>query len=228
VQLAELLDEHERTLRELEHTREENDRLHGELEQTQRLAEQQARQIAQLSHRAAPHVDPATNGTSNRDGDGVEHNGDGGAPRTPIEAVKCAMREAKHLVFADRALESANDCPYQRPEQILDVLRRLDQLAEGYLDPNGIGCSLDERARQLGLRWQGGLQDGLIARYPNHYTITYRERRWTLGPHVALGGGDGGERLARIYLVAHSGDQRTARALIVGHVGRHLPDSTTG
>jgi hypothetical protein len=225
-QLAELLDEHERTLRELEHAREKNERLRGELEQTQRLSEQQARQIAELSHNVASHAGPDTNGASNGNGDQPDRNGT--TPRTAVEAVKVAMRDAKHLVYAPRAVESAKDCPYQRPEQILDALRRLDQLAQGYLNPNGIGCGLDERARQLGLRWRGGLQDGLIARYPNHYTITYRDRRWTLGPHVALGGGDGGDRLARIYLVAHPGDQQSDRALIVGHVGRHLPDNTTG
>jgi hypothetical protein len=229
VPLSELLDEHERTLRELEHTRGENDRLQRELEEGRRLTEQQARQIADLSHRAGAHWGPGTtNASSNGHGHRNQHDMDDAAPRTAVEAVTLAMRDAKHLAYASRAVESAKDCPYQRPEQILDALRRLDQLAEGYLNPNGIGCGLDERARQLGLRWQGGLHDSIIARHPNHYTITYQDRRFTLGPHVALGGGDGGDRLARIYLVAHPGDQETERALIVGHVGRHLPDSSTG
>jgi hypothetical protein len=50
-QLTELLDEHERELRELEHARTENESLHRQLEQEQRLSEQQARQIAELSQR---------------------------------------------------------------------------------------------------------------------------------------------------------------------------------
>jgi hypothetical protein len=227
VQVTQLLDEHDRALRELEHARQENERLHQALEHQQQLSERQARQITELSRHLAP-TPAAANSDSNANHHHDHPNTSEARPRTVAQAVKLAMGHAKHLVYAPNAVESAKDCPYHRPDHILDALQRLDQLAEGYLDPNGIGCSLDERARQLGLRWQGGLQDSIIARYPNHYTISYQDRRWKLGPHIALGGGDGGERLARIYLVAHPGDQDTARSLIVGHVGRHLPDSSTG
>jgi hypothetical protein len=136
------------------------------------------------------------------------------------------MDEARHLAYAPRALESAKDSSYQRPEQILDALRRLDRLAEDYLDPDGIGCGLEERARQFGLPWQGGLHESLVARYPNHYTFCLSGS--PLGARATRGARRRRRRraLAWIYLVAHPGDQDTKRALIAGHLaspGRDPP-----
>jgi hypothetical protein len=142
--------------------------------------------------------------------------------------MKHGMSEAKHPAYAPSAIESARTPHITDPSRSSKPYAVWTSSRRGYVAPNGIGCGLDERARQLGLRWQGGLQDSIVGRYPNHYTIRYEERRWRLGLHVALGGGDGGERLARIYLVAHPGDGETERVLIVGHVGRHLPDNSTG
>jgi hypothetical protein len=52
-----------------------------------------------------------------------------------LEAVKHAMSEAKHPGYAPNAIESAIESAYHRPEQILEALRRLDQLAEGLPGP---------------------------------------------------------------------------------------------
>jgi hypothetical protein len=44
---------------------------------------------------------------------------------------------------------------------------------------------------------------------------------------VRIGSGQGAGAIARIYLALHPGDAELPRSVIVGHVGRHLPDSTT-
>ena len=48
-----------------------------------------------------------------------------------------------------------------------------------------------------------------------------------MGPHIRLGSGSGAGRIARIYLDKDEPDDPTARKLIVAHVGRKLPDTTT-
>lgn len=86
---------------------------------------------------------------------------------------------------------------------------------------------LANRAVGLGLDWRAGLSDITVARYRGDYTISHNGRSFVVGPHVVVGQGQGAQRCSRIYLVAHPGDDETPRALIVGLVGRHLPDSTT-
>ncbi|MBV9363991.1 MAG: hypothetical protein JOY89_07110, partial [Solirubrobacterales bacterium] len=73
----ELLHEHERALREVEHMRAENARLQRELEERARVSEQQARQIAELSRRVAATGNRPTNGTVKGNGHSGQHEGEG-------------------------------------------------------------------------------------------------------------------------------------------------------
>jgi len=49
-----------------------------------------------------------------------------------------------------------------------------------------------------------------------------------MGPHVRLGSGRGAGSIARIYLDKYEPEKAADRRLIVAHVGRKLPDTTTG
>ena len=144
-----------------------------------------------------------------------------------LEATRRAAARARNLVYADSAFESAADSPYRRPQEILDALDAIDVIAGEYARPEGIGKAIATRASELGLTWKGGVGDMTVSRNRDAYTITHDGRRFTVGPHVNLGGGSGAGLIARIYLVAHEGDDELPRSLIVGLVGRHLPDSTT-
>jgi hypothetical protein len=148
--------------------------------------------------------------------------GDGAPPRTTLEAVHRAAEEARALRFAPRAFESAADSPFTRPELVLDALRRLDRLAERYADPDGLGTSLAEAATQEGItQWRPGISELARTRFGEHYRFTWEGAERVLGPHLALGSGSGAGFVARIYLWAEDGE------MVVGHVGRHLPDTTT-
>ena len=59
------------------------------------------------------------------------------------------------------------------------------------------------------------------------YAATHDGHRLQLGPHVALGSGSGAGFIARIYLHVADGGGEVPRGIYVGHVGRHLPDTTT-
>jgi hypothetical protein len=141
--------------------------------------------------------------------------------------VQRAAAQAQHLVFTDAAHETAADSPYRRPADVLDALLRLDELAGLYADPEGFGRSLGQAAEELGLTWRQNVSELARSRKPHAYTVTHDGARLELGPHVALGSGSGAGFIARVYLHVADGSGDIPRGLYVGHVGRHLPDTTT-
>jgi hypothetical protein len=147
-------------------------------------------------------------------------------PATVVEAVERAAAEAQHLVFTDAARESAADSPYRRPLEILDALRKLDDLA-GRFAGGEMGASPAQIATDLGLTWKQNVSELARSRNPHDYAVTHDGRRLELGPHVALGSGSGAGFIARIYLHVADGSPDVPRGIYVGHVGRHLPDTTT-
>lgn len=150
-------------------------------------------------------------------------------PKTVLDAVKQASGESRSLIFAPRAFASAKASPFQHPEAVLDALRGLDELASRHARANGAGSALAVAARELGLDWRSGVSTATTGgrrRRRRHYECDWNGERIELGPHVRLGTGGGADRVARIYLALH-GDEDEGRRIIVGHVGRHLQDSTT-
>ncbi len=148
------------------------------------------------------------------------------APVTVLEAVERAAASAGHLVFTPDAFDSAADSPFRRPAEVLDVLRALDALA-GRFAAGEMGVSLVQAASEAGLTYKQGVSEIARSRNPHHYTATWEGHRLELGPHVALGSGSGAGFIARIYLHVADGTGEVPRGLYVGHVGRHLPDTTT-
>jgi hypothetical protein len=212
---------HEALLDELEAVRAHREELLRQVEELREAAAQDAKAIARLS---------ATLGEASA---ASESNGAGAIaqadvpPATVAEAVARAAARAQYLVFTDAAHEAAADSPYRRPAEILDTLLRLDELAGLYADPEGFGRSLGQAAEELGLSWRQNVSELARSRKPHAYSVTHDGERLELGPHVAIGSGSGAGFIARIYLHVADGSGDTARGLYVGHVGRHLPDTTT-
>jgi hypothetical protein len=161
-------------------------------------------------------------GTPDEAGSAVEEE----PPATVLEAVERAGERCPHLRFAPQAFESAAESPFSRPQLILDNLVRLDELAAAYLQGD-LGERLADVAFRMRLAWRGGISERTRTRYGREYDFAYDGRTFQLGPHVRIGSGAGAGAIARIYLSLHPGDDQLERCVIVGHVGRHLPDSTT-
>jgi hypothetical protein len=149
-----------------------------------------------------------------------------GEPATVLEAVELAADRVTQLVLLPDAFDSAEDSPFRRPQLILDALLKLDELARLYAEPGGIGESIGSVARRLGLDWVPDTTDWGGTR-GRHYEVTWKGKKFRLGPHVRLGTGAGAGSTARIYGFFYDGDGEEGRTFVVGHVGRHLPDSTT-
>jgi hypothetical protein len=206
---------------ELEAVREHRDELLRTVEELREQAGQDARTVSRLS---AALAEAAGGG----DGDGAAAPGDQDPPATVLEAVERAERDAAALRFTDAARESAADSPYRRPADVLSALQRLDRLAVLYADPGGFGTSLASAAQDLGLTWRQNVSEIARSRNPHAYAVMHDGERLELGPHVAIGSGSGAGFIARVYLHVADGSGPTPRGIYVGHVGRHLPDTTTG
>ena len=169
-------------------------------------------------------------GVGEPDGDAADADGpddDGAdAPATVLEAVERASARLEHLVLLPDAFESAEDSPFRRPQLVYDALLKLDELARLYAEPGGIGESIGSVARQLGLDWIPDTTEWGGTR-GRHYDVTWNGQKFRLGPHIRLGTGSGAGSTARIYGFFFDGDDQHGRTFVVGHVGRHLPDSTT-
>src|SRR3954470_16436323 len=149
-----------------------------------------------------------------------------GEPNSVLEAVQLAADRVTHLVLLEDAFESAEDSPFRRPQLVFDALLKLDELARLYAEPGGIGESIGSVARRLGLDWIPDTTDWGGTR-GRHYEVTWKGKKFRLGPHIRLGTGAGAGSTARIYGFFFDGDDEHGRTFVVGHVGRHLPDSTT-
>jgi hypothetical protein len=211
---------HEALLGELETVRGHREDLLRQVEELREGAERDRQAIARLSTTLAESGGARPEG----DGDGAVEEG---PPATVLEAVERAAQRFGHLTFTRSAFESAGDSPFRRPADILDALERLDRLGALYADPSGFGTSLTEAATSLGLTWRSDVSELARNRHPDRYTAVHDGARLELGPHVAIGSGSGAGFIARIYLHVADGSGDVPRGLYVGHVGRHLPDTTT-
>jgi hypothetical protein len=206
---------HEATLAELEAVREHRDELQRRIDDLEEAAARDRRSISELSTALGDRTEePVPESAAEED------------PKSALEAVRLAADTSEHLIFTESAFESAADSPYRRPAEILDALRKLDQLGERFA-AGQMGVSLGQAAQEIGLTWRAGVSELARTRWAKHYVVPHDGLNLDLGPHIALGSGSGAGFVARIYLHVADGGGDLARGIYVGHVGRHLPDTTT-
>lgn len=206
---------HEAALAELEAVREHRDDLQRRIDDLEAAAARDRQAISELSAALGDRpAEPEPEAAAAED------------PKSALEAVRLAADTSEHLIFTESAFESAADSPYRRPAEILDALRKLDQLGERFA-AGQMGVSLGQAAQEIGLTWRAGVSELARTRWAKHYIVTHDGHNLDLGPHIALGSGSGAGLIARIYLHVADGGGDLARGIYVGHVGRHLPDTTT-
>lgn len=221
---SELLEEMERALADQAATTQARDELHERMERLRAEREQDRRTITELTQLLA-----------RVDAEGEAANGEPAAateeapPATVAEAVQRAAAEARHLRFAPKAFETAEDSPFRRPGLVLRTLRALDDLAGRYA-AGDMGKSLGQAAAEHGItQWKPDIAETTRKRYEDDYSFSLEGRKLWVGPHIGLGSGSGAQFIARIYLhVADGSDPDVPRGIVVAVVGRHLPDTTTG
>lgn len=148
-----------------------------------------------------------------------QHASDEAAPATLAEAVKLADQRCDHLIFLPDAFRSAEAWHYQRPQVVLDALLKLDALAGQWLSDQLTG-SFTLAARARGLPWKPAISRTAQTQYRADYTKHYDGQEVLLGPHLAWGNSP--DNAVRVYLYL----DRDRRTVVVGHVGRHLRDTS--
>jgi hypothetical protein len=152
--------------------------------------------------------------------------------RTCLEAVQLAARHAQHLVYTDRAFDTARSAPYDEPRKLLRDLVALDRVAAAWNAPGGTGRPIRDVARDEGLEWADDVSATALGQHPREYLFVHAGRQLWAGPHVKVATGRGMRRTCRVYLALVKGDEADLaglpRGAYVGPVGKHLSDSTTG
>jgi hypothetical protein len=76
---------------------------------------------------------------------------------------------------------------------------------------------------EAGLPFKADVSQTALGKYPQEYRRSYDGKTVMLGPHIAFGAGTP-RTCVRIYFYI----DEAARRFVVGHVGNHLRDTTTG
>ncbi|MCK9249193.1 MAG: hypothetical protein M0P31_09480 [Solirubrobacteraceae bacterium] len=154
------------------------------------------------------------------------------AVHTVLDAVLLAREHADHLIYTDRALDTARTAPYDEPRKLLRDLLALDRVAAAWATPGGVGRPMRDVAVEQQLEWADDVSDSARQRYPHEYRFTHDGRVLWAGPHVKVATGRGMRRTCRVYLAMVKGDEPDLaglpRGVYVGPVGKHLSDTTTG
>lgn len=235
----EWLEEHEQALARAEELAEENAQLVEQAGEIRGLADRQEQLIADLQKQLA--VNRSTTPTASGDTTApqaelgsltaalnrrLEFLPDDSQLPDVLAAVRWAAAACQHLTITDQARQTAQESPYRSPRTVAEDLAKLDVLAELYLRPGGFGARPADAAREINLDYVETSRAAKRAR--REYTLTHKGRSYLMEPHVRVGGrAPGAGKFARIYLCLHEGDEHLDRSVLIGHVGRHLPDSTT-
>ncbi|MGE4425951.1 MAG: hypothetical protein AB7G37_05820 [Solirubrobacteraceae bacterium] len=151
---------------------------------------------------------------------------------TILDAVELARDHADHLIYTNRAIDTARTAPYDEPRKLLRDLIALDRVAAAWAVPGGIGRPIRDIAVEQQLEWADDVSATARQRYAHEYRFTHDGRTLWAGPHVKVATGRGMRRTCRVYLAMVKGDEPDLaglpRGVYVGPVGKHLSDSTTG
>lgn len=140
-------------------------------------------------------------------------------PTTLAEAVQIASTICGNLAFLPEAFRSAEAWRFPRPEVALAALHRLDQLALAWREER-LGGAFTVAARAAGLPWRPAISRTAQTEYRDDYMRRFGDREVLLGPHLAWGTTP--DNALRVYLYL----DRATRSVVVGHVGRHLRDTS--
>ena len=152
-------------------------------------------------------------------------------PKERFTSVRAAFDAARDefggaeraLVFTEAAAESASDTAFRRPDEVFDALAALATVAEEWhAAPNGaMGKTFLQRLRELGFE-ERLCSSQTVSRYTRHYLLRYEGKMVPIGLHMTLGSRD-----PNTCLSIHWWRDEANRRIVIGHCGKHLPNTLT-
>lgn len=144
---------------------------------------------------------------------------------TVVAAIEAAAKRSANVEFLDSAYASAAESPFQKPSDIFEALCDLNEIVDAWRQQRaekGSGGDLLQhlRNRGWGKRSSMHISDTTRGKFRAHYEFLYQGKRQLFEPHITIGAGDSNS-CASIHFIFDQGREK----MIVGHVGRHLPNT---
>lgn len=153
------------------------------------------------------------------------------SPKTVLQAVEMARDELGFLFFFDTAFESAKKSPYQYPDRVLEVLRKMNSVASEWLfQEDGDGLSFERTLRKFhdsddGPTFEVAEKESRSSQQKHDRVFSNgsgnKTQRRKMLAHVKLGRGrlrGGAGRTLRIHYYAERGKDKVE----IGYCGEHL------
>jgi hypothetical protein len=143
------------------------------------------------------------------------------------EAAAAAAERCRNLEILQTATSAAEASPFQRPYDIFKALTDLDEIVDAWSKnrkEKGSGGDLLQhlRDRGWGKRSSMHISDTSRGKLRCHYEFEYQGKKQLFEPHITMGAGDPNS-CASIHFIF---DQERLK-MIVGHIGKHLPNTKT-
>lgn len=143
------------------------------------------------------------------------------------EAVQLAAERCKNLEILESAFAAASESPFHRPYDILEALSDLDDIVNAWQRNRSEGRSGGDLLQHLSERGWGKRSSMHISstsrgKLRTNYEFTYQGVKQLFEPHITIGAGDANS-CASIHFIF---DQDRLK-IVVGHVGKHLPNTNT-
>ncbi len=205
---------------------EEDQDLYEELEQALTRAEKAEEQIKKLEAQVEQ-LSFAANWSSQSEGtegDQQPTASDGRSFASVGEAVDAARADFKgKLVFLNTAIESAQNSPFSRPQQVYDMLAAMAKVTERWQAGEGsLGESWERAVEEHGYEFKVKISETSRNQWGDQYTFRYRGHQILFEQHITLGA-----KSAEKCISAHFHRDTEKLLLVVGWCGRHLRNTKT-
>lgn len=137
-----------------------------------------------------------------------------------VEYDKATM---DRLRFFPNAVKTACDSHFQRPDDVHDALRALNECAEERI-LGSLGMDVGDWLKGKGIDYAPHESDTAMGKYGDERTFQddLRKTRVKMPAHIKLGGGVRGQNVLRIHLIWGEDAGCAEQKWLIGYIGTHL------
>ena len=137
---------------------------------------------------------------------------------------QAATAHSDGLLVLDAADRSASESPFEDVDRLAVILDAMAGIARRRQE-GGLGTSLKEAFRDLGIDYRGGISAGTSERHRQQYVVQCAGgQAYDCREHIALGTSYDPRHCLRIYFTSRA---PLEPRFVIGHVGRHFDVATT-